>query len=331
MKIGTLKLDNAIVFAPLAGITNLPLRLMAKEAGCGLVCSEMISANGLVRGSEKTRRLMDSTAAEKPLSVQIFGADPTVTAEAARIVTESGADVLDINFGCAVKKVVRTGSGVALMKTPGQAEQLLAAVRKAVDIPLTIKIRTGWDASGNQAVEIARIAEGCGVDAVAVHPRTASQGFGGCADWTVIGRVKAVVGIPVIGNGDVRTPEDARRMMASTGCDGVMVGRAAIGNPLLFARILGAMQGADPGPPGAERLVDLMERYAEDSVRYLGERQACLMMRSRLNWFVRGLPFAKHFRESVKQVASRSEILERIADYRSELERHGAFVSEPVE
>ena len=179
MHIGAVKLDNPTILAPLAGITNLPLRLLAKEAGCGLVCSEMISSNGLVHQSAKTHRLMESTPREKPLSVQIFGSDPGIMAEAARIVAAAGADILDINFGCSVRKVLKTGSGSALMKTPDRARGVLRAVCAAVDIPVTIKIRSGWEATGKQALEIAGIAEDCGVAALAVHPRTASQGFRG--------------------------------------------------------------------------------------------------------------------------------------------------------
>ena len=234
MNIGNVRVDNPTVLAPLAGITNLPLRLLAKEAGCGLVCSEMISSNGLVHQSEKTHRLMDSPPEEKPFSVQIFGADPGIMAEAAQIVAASGADIVDINFGCSVKKVLKTGSGSALMKRPGLAREVLSAIRKAVSIPVTIKIRSGWDRSGAQALEIAGIAEDCGVDAIAVHPRTAAQGFRGKADWKIIAAVKKQAGIPVLGNGDIQIPEDALKMFAQTGCDGVMIGRAAIGNPWIF-------------------------------------------------------------------------------------------------
>ena len=169
MKIGTLTLENNVILAPLAGITNLPFRLLAKKAGCGLVCSEMVSSHGLVHKSVKTARLLDSVPREKPLSVQIFGADPAIMAEAAMVVAESGADILDINFGCSVRKVVKTGAGAALMGTPEKSRDLLQAVRRAIRIPLTIKIRSGWDASGDQALHIARTAEDCGVDAVAVH------------------------------------------------------------------------------------------------------------------------------------------------------------------
>jgi len=227
--IGAVGVPNRTVLAPLAGIGNLPFRLLCKEGGAGLVCAEMVSAKGLVYGSSKTRAMLASAPAERPLSLQIFGADPESMAEAARMVAAAGADILDINFGCSVRKVVKTGAGVALMRTPRTAAAVLQAVRQAVDIPLTVKIRSGWSAAGEQALEIARIAADCGVDAVAVHPRTASQGFAGRADWSLIGRVKALLPIPVIGNGDINTPEDAARMRDETGCDAVMVGRAACG------------------------------------------------------------------------------------------------------
>ena len=189
MKIGAVETDNFSVLAPLAGITNLPMRLIAKRAGCGLVCSEMISSNGLVYNSGKTIQMLDSVPEEKPLSVQIFGANPDLMAEAARIVQDSGADIVDINFGCSVKKILKSNSGSALMKDPHLAGRILDRVRRAVTIPLTIKIRSGWDPSGQQALDIARLAEDCGVDAIAVHPRTAVQGFRGKADWSIIARV----------------------------------------------------------------------------------------------------------------------------------------------
>jgi len=321
MKIGTVQLKNPTILAPLAGITNLPFRLMAKRAGCGMVCSEMISSNGLVYGARKTLAMIESTAEEKPLSVQIFGSSPEMMAQAAGIVEDSGADILDINFGCSVRKVVKTGSGVALMKTPENAEAVLKAVRKAVTIPLTIKIRSGWESSGKQALQIAEIAEECGVDAIAVHPRTASQGFRGKADWPIIKDVKEAVSIPVIGNGDIQRPEDALNMIDETGCDGIMVGRAAIGNQTIFAQIGSLLKGEGVKPVDTGQRFEMMRQYLSTSVQYLGEKHACYMMRSRLGWFVKGLRFSSSFRESIKQVSTEEEALERIEAYQRRLEK----------
>ncbi len=320
MVIGTVKIERPTVLAPLAGITNLPLRLLAKAAGCGLVCSEMISSNGLVHQSEKTYRLMDSAPEERPLSVQIFGANPGIMAEAAQIVADAGADIIDINFGCSVRKVLKTGSGAALMKTPTLARDVLRAVRDAVRIPLTIKIRSGWEPSGNQALEIAALAEDCGVDAIAVHPRTASQGFRGTANWDIIARVKKQARIPVIGNGDIQTPEDALDMFARTGCDAVMIGRAAIGNPWLFEGVQALLENRGPyQAPGLEQRFEGMLRYLRASVTYFGEKHACYMMRSRLSWFVKGLRNSSRFRESIKQISTEAQAIELIRGYQQSL------------
>jgi nifR3 family TIM-barrel protein len=315
MQIGTLKLDNNLIFAPLAGISNLPLRLLAKEAGCGLVYSEMVSANGLVYGSAKTRQLMNSTPEEKPLAIQIFGTDPSIMAEAAQMAVSAGADMVDINFGCSVKKIVKTGAGAALMRRPRRAAALLRAVRDAIATPLTIKIRSGWDRTGQEARDLLEIAQECGVDALTIHPRSATQGFRGRADWSLIAALKQNATLPVIGNGDVTRAEDALRMLAETGCDGVMIGRAAIGNPFLFAEIRDKIAGRAGAPPGIAARLRIMRRYARDSVRYLGERQACLMMRSRLGWFVKGLHSCSTFRESIKRLETLEQTLEKIAVY----------------
>lgn len=322
MKIGTLTLDNNLILAPLAGITNLPFRLLAKASGAGLVCSEMVSANGLVYGSGKTEQMLKSIAEEKPLSVQIFGSDPAILAEAAVIVEAKGGDILDINFGCSVRKVVKTGAGVALMKTPEKAKALLTAVRKVIRIPLTIKVRSGWDASGREAVGIAAIAQDCGVDAVAVHPRTAAQQFRGRADWSVIAAVKKI-DIPVIGNGDIGSAHDALKMLSETGCDAVMIGRKAIGNPAIFSRILARLNGAEPGTEDLDQLFDIMIRYLRESVAYIGEEPACRMMRSRLGWFTRGLRNSSKFRESIKHLSSEAEGIEFITAYRDTLVARG--------
>jgi tRNA-dihydrouridine synthase B len=325
MKIGSLALENNIILAPLAGISNLPFRLLAKQAGCGLVCSEMVSASGLVKKARKTERFLDSSPEEKPLSVQIFGSDPILMAEASKIVETSGADIVDINFGCAVKKVVKTGAGAALMRVPEKSESLLKAVRKSVRIPLTIKIRTGWDASGKQAFTLARIAQDCGVDAIAVHPRTAGQGFAGRADWSVIAALKKQVQIPVIGNGDIFTPDDALDMLQETGCDAVMIGRKAIGNPWIFSQVLFRTRGTEVLCEDLAQRFATIKRYLRLSVRYFGEEHACRMMRSRLGWFVKGLRQSSNFRLFLKHISTEQEALELISAYYDALRRDSEF------
>lgn len=315
MKIDSILIDNNTVLAPLAGITNLPFRLIAKRAGCGLVCSEMVSANGIVYGSKKTLGMLDSLSEERPVSFQIFGSDPLIMAEAAVIVESSGADIIDINFGCSVKKVVKTGAGVALMKEPGRTEAILMAIKKCVKIPVTIKIRTGWEKTGEQALKTAKIAEHCGIDAIAVHPRTASQGFRGLADWSVISRVKQNVSIPVIGNGDILTAYDAVSMQSQTGCDAVMIGRAAIGNPWIFEQIRALMSKEPIAPASLAQRFDGMKGYLKANAEYFGEKQACFMMRSRLGWFVKGLDSNAKFRESVKHITSEQEAIDIINSY----------------
>ncbi len=314
MKIGHLSLDNITIMAPLAGITNLPFRLLVKEAGAALVCSEMISSNGLVYKSEKTEQLLDSLPDEKPLSVQIFGSDPDIMAEAAGIAAAKGADLIDINFGCSVKKVLKTGSGAALMRDPEKAKSVITAVRRAIKIPLTIKIRSGWHKSGKDALQIAAIAQASGVDAITVHPRTATQGFGGYADWKIISDIKKKALIPVIGNGDVVYPDDALRMLEETGCDAVMIGRAAIGHPLIFKQILAMLRGERCDISLAHRFA-VMIKYLENSVKYFGEKHACRMMRSRLGWFVKGLPGSSRFKKSINRISSEHEALSLIKSY----------------
>ena len=319
MKIASLQIGPPTVFAPLAGISNLPMRLMAKEAGCGLVCSEMISANGLVFGSGKTIQLLESTAEEKPLSVQLFGSDWAMMADAAQLVQNAGADIVDINFGCSVRKILKSGSGAALMREPKKAADLLKAVRAAISIPLTIKMRSGWDADGSQAIALARLAQSCGVDAVTVHPRTAKQGFGGLADWGLIARIKRELSIPVIGNGDIVSAQDAMRMFAQTLCDAVMVGRTAFGNPFIFSQILDLLSARAPRKTADRDRIGLINRYMAASMTYLGEKRACFMLRSRLGWFAKGLPGASRFRHSIRHIESRQQAQELIDAYSATL------------
>lgn len=320
MNIGSVKLENKTILAPLAGITNLPFRLIAKEAGCGLVCSEMVSAHGLVNHSTRTQQLLDSRPEEKPLSVQIFGSQPEVMAEAARLVESAGADVIDINFGCAVRKIIKTGSGAALMRAPDTAAAVIRAVREAVAIPLTVKLRSGWDPTGDQAFEISKIAESCGVDAIAIHPRTATQGFSGHADWAIIREIKKRVAIPVIGNGDIFSAEDAIAMLAQTECDAIMIGRMAIGNPWIFPHVRARMRGETEPEVEPDQRFDIMRRYLQESVKYFGEEIACRMMRSRLCWFAKGLRNSSQFRKSINHISTQTEALQRIEAYQESLQ-----------
>jgi nifR3 family TIM-barrel protein len=225
LKIGSLTLSNPLLLAPLSGISNLPFRLLAKEQGCGLVCTEMLSAEGLLRNPRASARLLRSSPEERPLAVQIFGSRPDVMAEAAKAVASLGADLLDINMGCPVRKVIKNGSGAALLKDVARAAEVLRSVRRAVSIPLTVKIRSGWDEKSLNFLEVARAAEDSGVDALTVHGRTRTQGYGIQADWEVIARTKNSLRIPVIGSGDLTSPEAIRHFFVRTGADGAMIGR----------------------------------------------------------------------------------------------------------
>lgn len=312
MHIGSIILSHPTVLAPLAGITDLPFRLVVKRLGCGMVCSEMISANGLVRGSQKTRAMLDTAAEEFPLSIQLFGADPAVMADAAAQAAACGAAVIDINFGCSVKKVVKTGAGAALMREPQRARAILRAVRMAVAAPVTIKIRSGWDASGDQALEIARIAEEEGVDSLCVHPRTATQGFSGKADWRIITRIKKALHIPVIGNGDIVCADDALSMMEQTRCDAVMVGRAAMGNPWIFDQIHRRLRAEPIIPVSLRDRQDLMIAYVRAVCGYRGESHGCRMLRSRLGWFSRGMRNGAAFREAIRHLETEAQAIDLI-------------------
>jgi nifR3 family TIM-barrel protein len=325
MKIGSVFIDNGAVLAPLAGITNLPFRAIAKRAGAAMVCSEMVSSEGLIRSCRKTRKLVACSADEKPLSVQIFGSKPDVMAEAGMIVESMGADILDVNFGCSVRKVLRTGAGSALMKDLRRSEAILKAIRKAVRIPLTIKIRSGWDRSGQQAVTLSLIAQDCGVDAICVHPRTAQQGFSGKSDWGVIRAVKKALAIPVLGNGDIVSVSDALDMKDQTACDAVMIGRAAIGNPWIFSQISAYFNHRKAPLISLSDHFKMIRHYIDTSVEFIGEHHACRMMRSRIGWFFKHFPYSSRFRESIKKLQSRQEAMEKISAYQAVLEGDTPF------
>lgn len=316
MKLGSLHIPGKTFLAPLAGITNLPFRRLVKECGSAVVCSEMISANGLFYNSEKTLALLQSCPEERPLSVQIFGADPAVLARAAAEIQAMGvADILDINFGCSVKKVTRQGAGVALMRDMPTTRKILEAVRKATTLPLTIKLRSGWDPSGAQAFAIADMAQHQGVDAVIFHPRTATQGFTGRADRDLIRQMKQRLSIPVIGNGDIQTPSDALEMLDQTGCDAVMIGRAALANPFILGQVEDLLGHGTCRPVTAADLFRKMERLIHLYTAHFGESAACRMLRGRLSWFVKGMPGCSDLRGALSRIPSTALACELIREY----------------
>lgn len=313
MRIGNLSLKNNVFLAPMAGITNLPFRMLVREFGCSLAFTEMISANGLVRRTRKSYRFLGSSTKDKPLGVQIFGSDPVVLSEAAQVVTDYGADMLDINMGCPVKKVVKTGAGAALLKNPEQVRLILQAVRKVTALPLSVKIRSGWRHGEVKAHEIASIAEDCGVDAVIIHPRTADQGFSGVADWNVIEVVKKRLSIPVIGSGDIRNPEDACRMQAATGCDGVMIGRGALGNPWIFRAVISCFDRRDDFmPPLPSERWRVIKYHMDMEIGYWGEGLGVRNFRKHLLWYTKGLRGGSLFREMVGKIHDKNAILDAI-------------------
>ena len=289
LKIGELELGRGLVLAPMAGITDLSFRRIAKSFGVDLVISEMVSAEGLIRRNASTRSLLESHPEEKPLAIQIFGSDPKVMAEAAQMVADEGADIIDLNLGCPVQKVLRQGAGAALLRDTEKVKRLVEAVRRAVTIPITLKIRSGWSRTQINALEVASAAEVAGADAITIHPRTAKQGLSGCADWSLITELKQAVSIPVIGNGDVTKPEHVLEMRERTRCDGVMIGRGAMGNPWIFqqAKQLESDKKAH-SPSPAERL-EVMQRHLTLYENLRATRSSLSGFRSRIMWYTKGL------------------------------------------
>lgn len=302
MKIDTISLKNPFILAPLAGYTNLPFRLLCREFGAALCYSEMVSSHGLVYGGSKTKHLCRTVDTERPVAIQLFGHDPEIMGEAAAILAELDIDIIDINMGCPARKVVKKGGGAALMQNPKQAAAILEEVCAKSSKPVTVKIRSGVDKSHITAVDFARMAEGCGVKAVAVHGRTWSQAFSGLADWDIIGLVKKAVTIPVIGNGDITTYNDGLDMIASTGCDGVMIGRAALGNPWVFQP-----EGRPSSIPG--RLTAL-KRHLELIATYLPNKGHLPAVKNIAGRYLKGVPGGSAMRQKIYNVPSFEELLE---------------------
>lgn len=323
MRIGRLALKNNLFLAPMAGITNLAFRTVARSFGAALCYTEMVSANGLTRSTHRSHEYLASTAHDTPLGVQLFGSDPAVMAEAAIIAEERGADLIDVNMGCPVKKVVRTGAGAALMRDPAGVNAIVRAMRKVTSLPLTIKVRAGWSPGALNSVEIARIAEAGGADAIAVHSRTALQGYRGAADWAVIEEVKKAVSIPVIGSGDLWSAADVAKMLDTTGCDAVMIARGSLGNPWIFAQSRSMVRHgvASPAPTPTER-EETIRRHLEMSVLLQGKRTAMLTFRKHLLWYTKGLPGGARFRKSVVQEEDMDAIFESLHRFLHENEAH---------
>lgn len=309
LKIGDVVLDNPLILAPMAGVTDLPFRLLCREQGAGLVCMEMVSAKAIYYHNKNTEDLMRIHPGEHPVSLQLFGSDPVILGEIARKIEGTPFDILDFNMGCPVPKVVNNGEGSALMKDPKLVERILSGLVKATRKPVTVKFRKGFDEEHVNAVEIARIAESCGVAAVAVHGRTREQYYSGNADWDIIARVKDAVSVPVIGNGDVDGPDAAQRMLRETGCDGVMIGRAAQGNPWIFREILSFLESGEALPrPGLEEKKELILRHTRLQLQYKGEYTAVRELRRHLAWYTAGMPHSAGFRRMINAMESMEEL-----------------------
>lgn len=329
-------MDSPFVLAPLAGVSDSPFRRLAREQGASAVYTEMVSSDGLVRGSEATMEYCAFDPSERPIGIQLFGSDPATMADAARVLSdlppERRPDLIDINMGCPVRKVVNRCAGAALLQDVPRIASIVEAMSAATDLPVTAKVRLGWDGNSRNVVEVCRVLEAAGAKAVAIHARTRAEKFEGHAHWDMIGEAKAAIGIPVIGNGDVRTPEDAVRMLRITGCDGVMLGRAAFGDPWVFRRIRALLEhGTELPPPTAAERLEAGIRHLGMMVEAVGPDQAAREMRKHVAWYVKGLPNSHRVREQINHTRGADAMADLLRQYLGDLAARGlsAFMTDP--
>ena len=316
MKIGNVALENNVVLAPMAGVTDLPFRILCKEMGCGLVYSEMVSAKGILYDNKNTTELLEVDAKERPVAVQLFGSDPEILGAMAKKIEEYPIDIIDVNMGCPAPKIVKNGEGSCLMKTPELVGKIVRSLVESQKKPVTIKFRKGFDEEHINAVEIAKIAEANGASAGAVHGRTREQDDSGTADWDIIQEVKAAVQIPVIGNGDIFTPQDAKNLLEHTGCDAIMVGRGAQGNPWIFKRILHYLKTGELLPePTAQERVEKALRHSQMLIAYKGEYIGIREMRKHMAWYMKGLPGAAELRGKLNYAETMAEMKALLHEY----------------
>ncbi|HGM1551550.1 TPA: tRNA dihydrouridine synthase DusB [Clostridioides difficile] len=316
MKIGNLELKNKVFLSPMAGVTDLPFRLICKEQGSGLLYTEMINGKALCYDDENTKKMLKIEDEEHPVAVQIFGSEPEFMGRAAEIMNDYSNEILDINMGCPAPKVVKNGDGSALMKNPKLAEEVLRAVVKNSKKPVTLKIRKGWDDNSVNAVEIAKIAEDCGISALAIHGRTREQFYTGKADWDIIAEIKKNLSIPVIGNGDVFTIEDSINMLDKTGCDAIMIGRGAQGNPWIFKRINHYMNTGEILPePTLNEKISTAIKHLKLAVEEHGEYVAVREMRKHIAWYLKGLRNSAKLRDEINKIEDYQEVVSKLEYY----------------